>query len=137
MVRLSGVVALVVGMSALGAQAALSQERHVIKMEADDAKHEYRFTPAKVTARPGDVLIFRAVSGAPHSVVFEGGGLEVKSRAALNEAMPRRSADLSSPLLTGNGAEYRVVVPDLAPGSYAFFCLPHRAYDMRGELEVK
>ena len=25
-----------------------------------------------------------------------------------------------------------MVVPALPPGSYEFFCLPHRAYDMRG-----
>jgi plastocyanin len=28
------------------------------------------------------------------------------------------------------------VVPHLPPGHYGFFCTPHRAYDMRGELIV-
>ena len=83
------------------------------------------------------MLVFKLVNGAPHSIVFEARACRPGAREALNGAMPRRSADLSSPLLTENGAEYRMVVPALPPGRYAFFCLPHRAYDMRGELRVK
>jgi plastocyanin len=54
----------------------------------------------------------------------------------LNGAMPRRAGDLSSPLLSPDGAEYRIVVPALPPGSYQFFCLPHRAYNERGVLRI-
>ena len=114
-----------------------AQAVHEVRLEANAEKHEYTFSPASLTARPGDVIVFKLVNGAPHSVVFEGKGLTPRAREALNSAMPRRSADLSSPLLTENGAEYRVTVPALAPGTYRFFCLPHRAYDMRGELLIK
>ena len=55
---------------------------------------------------------------------------------ALNGAMTRRVGELSSPLLTAEGMEYRMVVPQLAPGTYPFFCLPHRAYDERGQLQI-
>jgi plastocyanin len=103
---------------------AVAQRVHEIRMDANPAKEVYRFSPAQVTARPG------------HSIVFEGTGLSETGRAALNGAMSRRSADLSSPLLTAEGAEYRIVVPAIAPGTYSFFCLPHRAYDMRGQLQV-
>ena len=114
----------------------VAQRVHEIRMDANPAKEVYRFSPAQVTARPGDVLLFKVASGAPHSIVFEGTGLSETGRAALNGAMSRRSADLSSPLLTAEGAEYRIVVPAMAPGIYSFFCLPHRAYDMRGQLRV-
>jgi plastocyanin len=70
-------------------------------------------------------------------VVFEGAGLSPQARGALNAALLRRAGDLSSPLLTRTGTEYRLVVPSLSPGSYPFYCLPHRAYDMRGELQVQ
>jgi plastocyanin len=30
-----------------------------------------------------------------------------------------------------------MVVPQVPPGTYPFFCLPHRAYDMRGELRIE
>lgn len=113
-----------------------AQKVHEIRLDASPEKEIFRFSPAQVTARPGDVLLFRAVSGTPHSIVFESGGLSGPAHEALNGALSRRSGDLSSPLLTPNGAEYRMVVPTLAPGRYAFFCLPHRAYDMRGELQI-
>ena len=113
-----------------------AQKVHEIRLDANPEKDIFRFTPSRVTARPGDVLLFRAVSGTPHSIVFEGGNLSGPAREALNGALSRRSGDLSSPLLTPNGAEYRIVVPALPPGRYEFFCLPHRAYDMRGTLQV-
>ena len=119
-----------------GVSSAEAQRKRVIQLEAVPEKDSYNFTPARITAKPGDVLVFQAVSGAPHSIVFEGSDLSEATHEAMNGAMGRRTGDLSSPLLTNNGAEYRVVVPRVAPGVYHFYCLPHRAYDMRGELHV-
>jgi plastocyanin len=113
-----------------------AQKVHEIRLEANPDKEVYRFSPALVTARPGDALMFRVGSGAPHSIVFEGSGLSEQAHEALNGAMSRRAGDLSSPLLTTEGAEYRLVVPQLPPGTYHFYCLPHRAYDMRGQLRI-
>jgi plastocyanin len=115
---------------------AQAQKVHEIRLEANSERETYRFNPDQVTARAGDLLVFKAVSGVPHSVVFESAGLSDQAHEALNGAMSRRAGDLSSPLLTVQGAEYRVVVPQLSPGTYQFFCLPHRAYDMRGQLRV-
>lgn len=116
--------------------AAYAQRVHEVRLEANPAREIYRFSPNRMTARPGDVILFRAVSGTPHSIVFEGGKLSGAAREALNGAMTRRSGDLSSPLLAPDGAEYRVTVPALAPGTYEFYCLPHRAYDERGVLRI-
>ena len=118
------------------AAAAEAQKVHEIRLDANPSKEVYRFTPPLVTARPGDVLLFRATSGTPHSIVFEGGGLSDQAHEALNGAMSRRAGDLSSPLLTLDGSEYRIVVPQIPPGIYHFYCLPHRAYDMRGQLRI-
>jgi plastocyanin len=115
---------------------AQAQRIHQIRIEANPEKEIYRFSPSRVAARPGDVLLFKAASGAPHSIVFEAGGLSDQAHEALNGAMSRRAGDLSSPLLTQQGAEYRLVIPQLPPGTYSFFCLPHRAYDMRGQLRI-
>lgn len=123
------------GLAALGTAQAAAQAAHEIRM-VSDGTGEFRFEPASVTVGRGDVVLFKAVSGAPHSVVFEGRDVSAQDRQKLNGALPRRAGDLSSPLLT-EGAEYRVVVPALTSGTYRFFCLPRRAYDMRGELTVK
>jgi plastocyanin len=115
---------------------AAAQKVHEIRLEVNADKEEYRFSPNRVSAKPGDVLLFRALTGTPHSIVFEGTKLSGTAREALNGAMARRSADLSSPLLTPDGTEYRIAVPALPRGTYEFFCLPHRAYDERGVLQI-
>lgn len=113
-----------------------AQAVHEVRMEAGVDGEEYRFVPSQVTARPGDVLLFRVASGGPHSVVFDARKVPPSARAALNAAMPDRFSDLSGPTLTGK-ASYRIVLPlDLPPGRYPFYCLPHRAYDMAGEVQV-
>ena len=128
------IFAIVAGLVASGVGRAAAQEVHEIRM-VSSGKGEFRFEPASVKVRRGDVLLFRAVSGGPHSVVFQAKGVSAADRERLNEAMPRRAGDLSSPLLT-DGSEYRVVIPALSAGAYKFFCLPHKAYDMKGEVEV-
>jgi plastocyanin len=125
-----------VGILCSSASLASAQRVHEIRLDANPGKELYRFSPAQTSARAGDVLLFKVNSGSPHSIVFEGNGLSETARAALNGAMTRRSADLSSPLLTAEGSEYRMVVPGISPGIYSFFCLPHRAYDMRGQLRI-
>lgn len=115
---------------------AQGQRVHHIRFESNLERETYRFSPARVRARPGDILLFQAVHGTPHSIVFEGGKLSGRARDALNGAMSRRTGDLSSPLLTPDGAEYRMVVPALPAGTYEFFCLPHRAYSERGVLQI-
>jgi hypothetical protein len=58
-------------------------------------------------------------------------------RDAWNQALPRRTGLLRSPLIR-DGQPYMVVIPRaVAPGKYTIFCLVHRAYDMRLEIEVK
>ena len=130
---LSGCIVLLSGL----ADQAVAQRVHEIRLEANATREIFRFMPARVTARRGDILLFKTASGSPHSIVFEAAGLSGPAHEAVNGAMPRRASDLSSPLLNPDGAEYRIVVPALAPGRYEFFCLPHRAYDMRGTLEIE
>jgi plastocyanin len=128
-------LAVTAALAALSSATAAAQEAHEIRM-VSSGKGEFRFEPASVTARRGDVLLFKAVSGGPHSVVFEGRGVSPADRERLNAALPRRAGDLSSPLLT-DGTEYRVVIPALTAGTYRFFCLPHKAYDMKGDVTVR
>jgi plastocyanin len=121
----------------LAAAPAAAQATHVVRLIADAGKDVYRFEPSSLTVRPKDVIVFQVASGAPHSIVFEGDELSPGVKGAFNSAMPGRSGDLSSPLLTAAGKEYRIVVPQVPVGKYAFYCLPHRAYDMRGTITIE
>ena len=114
-----------------------AQKTHRIGIQVDRAKELYQFTPAQVTAAPGDTLLFRVVNGAPHNISFEANKLAPAARTALAAALGHRSGELSSPMLTKDGTEYRLVLPNLPLGTYDYFCLPHRAYDMRGQIIVK
>jgi plastocyanin len=135
--RLLRTITLSMGVSALAAAPAAAQATHVVRLIADAGKDDYRFEPASLAVRPNDVIIFRVVTGAPHSIVFEGEGLSPGVRGAINSAMPGRSGDLSSPLLTAAGKEYRMTVPQVPAGTYPYYCLPHRAYDMRGAITIE
>ncbi len=134
MTKLLGTIMLLVG---LGAMPTSAQSTHVVRLIANAAKDDYRFEPASVAVQPNDIVVFQIASGGPHSVVFESAGLAAGVRSAITSALPRRSSDLSSPLLTAEGTDYRMVVPRIPAGRYAFYCLPHRAYDMRGQLVVR
>jgi plastocyanin len=120
----------------MGVHSASAQTVHIIRLEADPAEDLHRFVPARVTAKAGDVLRFRVTSGAPHSIAFQGATMSPATREVLNAAMPNRSGDLSGPVLATNGSEYRIVLPALPPGRYVFYSLPHRAYEMEGELAI-
>ena len=125
------------GLAAVVAGRVVAQETYVVRLVADPAKDVYRFEPASLTVHPNDIIVFRVASGAPHSIVFEGDDLSAGVRGAFNSALAGRSGDLSSPLLTATGKDYRLVVPQVPAGHYRFYCLPHRAYDMRGELVIQ
>ena len=116
---------------------ALGQSTHVIRLEVDADRDVHRFVPARITAKPGDLLVFRVSSGAPHALAFEATGLSAAARARLQAALPDRSSDLQGPVLAENGVEYRVTVPRLPKGTYRFYSTPHRAYEMRGELIIE
>jgi plastocyanin len=115
---------------------AAAQQTHVIRMDGNAEREEYTFAPATVTAKAGDILVFRVAGGGNHGVTFES-SMPAAARTALNGAMPRRVGDLSGPLLA-RGGEYRITIPAGMPaGRYRFYCLPHRAYDEVGFLVIE
>ena len=112
------------------------QQRLVIETRADADEESYAYRPETVTAKAGDILVFRGAEGENHAVSFER-AISPAARQALNSAMPNRVGDLAGPLVPG-GREYRITVPaNLPAGRYRFFCLPHRAYDEAGWLVIE
>lgn len=113
-----------------------AQARHLVHIRGDTKTDTYGYAPSTVSAHPGDVIVFRVEGGGKHSVSFEK-SMSAAASAALNSGMPNRVGDLAGPLL-GDGQEYVIRLPATMPaGRYRFFCLPHRAYDEVGWLEVK
>ena len=79
--------------------------------------------PAVVSAKPGDVLRLKLVSGV-HNLSFPG------DRNPSGAALPPASDMLQLPGQTAD-----IAVP-AAPGKYLFQCDPHAALGMTGTLEV-
>lgn len=121
----------------LGAASLLGIERK------DIALNNNRFMPAMITARVGDTLAFINGRGGPHNVQFADDSISDAAHRLIDAAMPERprvawsrDVPLAGPLLVLDGDTYKVVVPALPPGRYRFFCSPHVAGGMKGELVV-
>lgn len=134
--RWIGGVVTVVCLAIASSSQVSAQELREVRLVADPKAESYRFEPASTKAKPGDVLLFRVVSGAPHNISLEPGGMSEAARQAWNNALTGRTAELSGPLLVRTGMTYRVVVPTVPAGTYRYFCLTHRAYDERGEIVI-
>ena len=110
---------------------------HTITLSGDPGTGQYRFSPGRISVRPGDTLEFVVESGGPHALGIDPVGLSAPQQEAWNRAMPRRVGELRGPLLRGD-RRYAIVVPAGAePGKVGIFCLSHRAYDMKLEVQVE
>lgn len=97
----------------------------------------YRFSPAEVTVRPGEVVEFRVESGGPYVLAFEATDLGAADQRQLSSALGDFNGGLRAPTLTGPGKVLRLEVPALRPGTYRFRTLTHVAYRMEGRLVVR
>lgn len=98
-----------------------------------------RFTPSEFRASPGDTLLFANGNGGPHNVEFLPDSMPAAARKEFEKAMPGGQYKLgptSGPLVMDSDEIYRMVVPDVPAGRYAFVCLPHQV-QMRGALVVQ
>ncbi len=111
------------------------QQAHQIRLRHPSAE-AYRFEPARITARPGDRLVFTVEGGGPYVIGFEPADFAPRERALLDAAMPDRTGELRSPLLPRPGSRFELTVPALPKGSYRFAAVTHIAYQMSGVLVV-
>ncbi|MEM9135832.1 MAG: plastocyanin/azurin family copper-binding protein [Cyanobacteria bacterium P01_F01_bin.42] len=82
------------------------------------------FEPAQVEVQPGDQIHFEIGAGAPHNVVFDSN-------------TPSDFTTLTHKDLEQSGS-WDVTVPDDAtPGTYDYWCDPHRGAGMLGKIVVK
>ena len=127
--------AVVAGVAALGAQTTREAAKptsaavHVVRLESN------RFVPGESRVATGDTVRFVNGEGGPHNVEFIGDSIPERQRRIIDSAMTGRIRALSSPMLILRSEEYRLVVPALPAGRYAFLCSPHAA-TMHGALVI-
>ncbi|MFL5639601.1 MAG: plastocyanin/azurin family copper-binding protein [Gemmatimonadaceae bacterium] len=107
----------------------------VVRMLGDASG--YRFRPASISARAGDVVRFVNVSGGPHNVSFSEDGIPAGAAATLQRNMQKTMGTLSGVLLSEPNETYTVSLAGLRPGTYRYYCLPHLAMKMAGRITVR
>ena len=108
---------------------------HRIRMV--QAGSAYKFDPAALTIKVGDVVEFVNVSGGPHNIQFDKDHIPAGAQEVLNRAMARRQGVLQGPFMTAANETYSVSFAGAPKGTYAFFCLPHQALGMKGTITVE
>jgi len=97
----------------------------------------YVFEPSRFTIKVGDVVEFVTVSGFPHNIQFEPAKIPAGAAEVLNRNMPNRMGPLASPMLTAPNQTYRISFAGAPVGTYDYFCLPHKALGMTGQITVQ
>ena len=107
---------------------------HEVKMVGDATG--YRYEPATINAKPGDGIKFIMISMGPHNVAFDPAAIPAGQKDQLFANMPN-SMDGSSPMFMTENEEWVLSLGNLAPGKYPFFCTPHLAMNMKGEINIQ
>lgn len=95
-----------------------------------------RYQPETITAKPGDVIVFHNKEGGPHNVSFWQDSIPQGAASAIT--IPDNMGPLTSQLVVEQGGEIRVTLGANAPaGTYMFYCQPHLAQGMHGQLQVQ
>jgi plastocyanin len=125
--------------AASGTMAPITGTTHEVKM-IGDAKG-FRFEPANITVKAGDGIKFENEGGGPHNVSFDAATVPADVKSQLNAnfgADKDPNGDLASKL-TGVAAGDAITVSfaNIKPGTYSFFCLPHKMMGMTGKVTVQ
>lgn len=116
------------------APAATAGATHDVDMSLTDG--QYRFVPAELTVKAGDVVRFHNRSGGPHNVAFFADSIPAGGAEAVQVVDPM--APLTSQMVVDQDAVITVNVGASAPtGEYKFTCQPHAAMGMHGKLTVQ
>ena len=106
-----------------------------VRMQQNGAR--YTFDPANLTIKQGDIVEFVNVSGFPHNVGFEATKIPAGAADVLNRNMAQKVGALLGPMMTAPNQAYRVSFAGAPTGTYAFYCLPHKAMGMVGVITVQ
>ena len=106
-----------------------SAETYQVKLGTD--KGLLQFQPKKLTVKPSDTIEWKNNKVPPHNVVFDP-KKNPTADAALAKSLSHKK------LLMSPGQKVTTVIPaDATPGSYTFYCEPHRGAGMVGKIIVE
>ncbi len=122
------------GAAAATAPAASGGTTHVIQMVQAGA-NSYKFVPDTLTIKVGDQVDFKSVSGQMHDVAFFPDSIPPGADAVLNAAITNQTAPLSTAMIP-EGQDVVISFAGAPTGIYKFYCIPHQAMGMKGQITV-
>jgi plastocyanin len=98
----------------------------------------YKYVPAELKVKAGDVINFKNVSGGPHNVAFDPKGIPAGSESAIDAALgTAKMGPLTGNLIVEANGVYTLNTAGFPAGTYNYFCTPHQALGMKGVLTVE
>jgi plastocyanin len=98
----------------------------------------YKYVPAEITVKAGDVIKFKNVSGGPHNVAFKAGAIPAGSESAIDAALgANKMGPLTGSLVVEQDGIFTLGTSGFPAGTYNFACTPHEALGMKGKLTVQ
>jgi plastocyanin len=107
---------------------------HTVEMVQDGAA--FKYVPAELTIKAGDVVVFKSVSGGLHNVQFHADSIPAGAAAIIDAAISNKQGPLASALVNV-GEEISISFAGAPVGDYRFTCLPHMAMGMHGKITVQ
>lgn len=107
---------------------------HTVEMVQDGAA--FKYVPAELTIKAGDVVVFKSVSGGLHNVQFHADSIPAGAEAIIDAAISNKQGPLASALVNV-GEEILISFAGAPVGDYRFTCLPHMAMGMHGKITVQ
>jgi plastocyanin len=121
-------ILLVVASFALSASPAAA-DTYTVKMGTD--KGLLQFEPATVTIKPGDTVKWVMNKVPPHNIVFD----DTKIPGG-DKALAKKLSDEKLKFSPGESYE-KTFSADIEPGTYSYYCQPHRGAGMAGKVVVE
>jgi plastocyanin len=97
----------------------------------------YKFVPATLTIKAGDVVNFHSKSGVSHNVSFWADSIPSGAADVLKANMPDQMGPLLGPLVPEPNGVYTISFAGAPTGEYKFYCLPHLPMGMTGKITVQ
>ncbi len=113
--------------------AATAGATHVINMVMEGTA--YKFVPADLTIKSGDIVVFKGVSGAAHNVVFWKDSIPAGAEAVLTAAMLDGTQPMGTKMVV-DGDSAVVSFAGAPVGRYPMYCVPHLTMGMKGAITV-
>jgi len=108
---------------------------HDVDMVFDGS--DYRFVPAGLSIKAGDIVRFHNQSGGPHNVAFWEDSIPAGAAQVLQRAMPNQMAPLAGEMVVTPDATYEISFAGAPAGMYGYYCLPHLQLGMVARLTVE